>query len=131
MKFKESPLADHNKREKNILVVEDDTDIGLLLCDLLSQETPHKAVWVSDGMQALQLASTMKPDLCITDYWLPSINGLELYDRLHEMKDLADMPTILISAYLPEHEVKKRRIVGIHKPFEIDDLLNIIERLLA
>lgn len=131
MKFKESPSGDHNKNEKNILIVEDDSDIGLLLCELLSQETPYKAIWVSDGMQALQLASTMKPDLCITDYWLPSINGIELYDRLHEMKDLANMPTILISAYLPEREVEKRQIVGINKPFEIDDLLNTIERLLA
>jgi len=131
MKFKESPPGDHNKGEKNILIVEDDADIGLLLCELLSQETPYKAIWVSDGMQALQLARTTKPDLCITDYWLPSINGIELYDRLHEMKDLANTPTILISAYLPEHEVEKRQIIGVHKPFEIDDLLNIIEHLLA
>lgn len=131
MKFKESSSGDHDKNEKNILIVEDDTDIGLLICELLSQETPYKAIWVSDSMQALQLASTMKPDLCIIDYWLPSINGIELYDRLHEMKDLANMPAILISAYLPEHEVKKRQIVGIHKPFEIDDLLDTIERLLA
>ena len=131
MEFRESPPTHHNEKEKSILVVEDDADIGLLLYELLSQETPYKAIWVSDGMQALQLASTMKPDLCITDYWLPSINGIELYDRLHEMKDLANMPTILISAYLPEHEVEKRQIVGMHKPFEIDDLLNAIERLLA
>lgn len=131
MEFREPPPTNHNENEKSILIVEDDTDIGLLLCELLSQETPYKAIWVSDGMQALQLASTMKPDLCITDYWLPSINGIELYDRLHEMKDLANVPTILISAYLPEHEVEKRQIVGMHKPFEIDDLLDTIERLLA
>ncbi|HEY7417049.1 MAG TPA: response regulator, partial [Ktedonobacteraceae bacterium] len=72
MELRESPFTHHNDNEKSILIVEDDPDIGLLLCELLSQETSYKAIWVSDGMQALQLASTMKLDLCITDYWLPS-----------------------------------------------------------
>ena len=117
--------------EKTILIVEDDSNIGLSLCEILSQETPHKALWVSDGMQALRLVKTTKPNLCITDYWLPSINGIEFYDRLHEMKDLADTPTILISAHLPEHEVRKRQLIGIHKPFEIDELLDAVQRLLA
>src|SRR5690348_3089374 len=93
--------------QKTILVVEDDASIGFLLVEALRQETPYMAMLVSDGIQALKIAHSIKPSLFITDYWLPYINGLELYDRLQATKDLADTPTIIMSAYLPEQEVKK------------------------
>ncbi|HEU5226203.1 MAG TPA: response regulator [Ktedonobacteraceae bacterium] len=117
--------------QKTILVVEDDASIGFLLVEALRQETPYMAMLVSDGIQALKIAHSIKPSLFITDYWLPYINGLELYDRLQATKDLADTPTIIMSAYLPEQEVKKRNLVGLNKPFELDEFLEIVTKLLA
>ncbi len=116
---------------KTILVVEDDTDIGSLLVQAISQETHHKALLVTDGFQALQVVSSTKPSLLILDYQLPLMNGIELYDRIQEAKELEDTPTILISARLPTKEIAKRKIVGMVKPFELDEFLQTIERLLA
>ena len=126
-------VSSHNDKidEKTILVVEDDASIGSLLVEVLMQETPYEAMLVNDGMQALKLARSIKPCLFITDYWLPQINGLELYDRLQATKDLADTPTIIMSAYLPEQEVKKRNLIGLNKPFELDEFLEIVTKLLA
>ncbi len=58
------------------------------------------------------------------------MDGIELYDRLHERQDLADMPTIIMSAYLPIEEVKKRKLVSLEKPFELDELISTIEQLI-
>ena len=120
-----------DKNTPVILVVEDDDSIGTFLVEALSQETPYRALLVSDGVQALQLVNTVKPCLFITDFRLPHMNGLELCDSLKSMQSFKDIPTILMSAHLPMQEVQKRNIVGLNKPFELDDLLSIVERLLS
>lgn len=112
-----------------ILVVEDDENIGTFVVQALASETPYKPVLVTDGFQALKVVDQVKPRLFITDYRLPHMNGIELYDRLRPKID--DTPTIIMSAYMPEHEVRQRKLVSLNKPFELDDLLNTIERLLA
>jgi len=50
---------------RSILVVEDDSDIGLFLVQAISQETPHQAMLVTDGFQALKAITNLKPDLFI------------------------------------------------------------------
>lgn len=118
-------------RRPVILVIEDDDSIGTFLVEALSQETPYKTMLVTDGFQALQLVHKVKPSLVITDYRLPSMNGLELCDMLKSMQPLKDTPTIIMSAHLPVQEVRKRNLIGLNKPFELDDLLNTVERLLS
>ena len=114
---------------KTILVVEDDDDIGSFLVQAISQETAHHALLVTDGFQALKTVHELKPHLLIIDYQLPHMNGIELYDQLTEA--LETFPTIMMSARLPVQEIAKRKIVGMKKPFELQELLNSIEKLLA
>lgn len=125
-----SSLEEYTKT-KTILVVEDDDAIGPFLIEALSQETSYKALLVTDGLQALKAAHTLKPSLFITDYCMPFMNGIELYDKLHKTEEWENTPVILISASLPEQEVKKRKLVSLSKPFDLDDLLNTVEGLLA
>ena len=120
-----------NIMDKTILVIEDDDSIGALLVEVLSQETPYKALLVTDAFQALKAIHYVKPCLFITDYRLPHMDGIELYDRLHLTDNLADIPAIIMSAYLPEEEIKKRHLISLSKPFELDELLATVERLLA
>jgi DNA-binding response OmpR family regulator len=117
---------------KTILVIEDDTNIGSLLVEALSLETPYNALLATDGFQAIDIVRTIKPCLFITDYCLPYMSGIELYDRLHSTRGLEDVPGIVMSAaYLPEGEIRKRQLVCLHKPFDLDDLLCTIDRLVA
>jgi DNA-binding response OmpR family regulator len=116
---------------KTILVVEDDTDIGSFLVQAISQETPHQAMLVTDGFQALKALTNIRPNLLILDYHLPSMNGIELYDRIQEMNTHDNLPTILISARLPKQEIAKRKITGMAKPLELDEFLQTIEQLLV
>lgn len=127
---KESPLIERPPIHKTILVVEDDDDIGSMVVEALSLETPYHALLVNDGLEALQVAHAVKPCLFITDYRLPYMNGIELYDRLHATKELAETPAIIMSAQLPIDEVRRRQLAGLHKPFELDDLLDVVRTLL-
>ena len=95
-----------------ILIVEDDVNIGKFLAEVIQQETPYQFVLTTDGLEALQIAEKIKPRLLILNYHLPHMNGIELYDRLHAIKELEDVPAIMVSAILPEQEVKQRSIIG-------------------
>ena len=97
----------NHTRVKTILVVEDDADIGALIVQALTQETPHHPLLVADGKQALDITGKLIPDLFIIDYLLPHMNGIELYDILQSRKELAAIPTIIISAHLPRQEIIK------------------------
>ncbi|WP_338254527.1 response regulator [Dictyobacter halimunensis] len=117
--------------QDTILVVEDDDSIGSLLIDALEMETPYNAELVTDGFQALKSVREQKPCLIITDYRLPHMDGLELCDRMHAMPEINTIPVILMSAYPPINEAQKRNVLCLQKPFELDDLLDTIEKLLG
>src|ERR1051326_3732207 len=96
---------------RTILLVEDDEDISFFMTQALEYETPYEAVHVPDATSALEVVDAVKPDLLILDYRLPDLNGLELSDRLHSMKGLETVPTMMISANaLPRNELQQRHI---------------------
>ncbi|HTI13980.1 MAG TPA: response regulator [Dictyobacter sp.] len=116
---------------RTILVVEDDVNIGEVLVQAITQETPFLAMLVSDGFTALQTVKEIKVHLFILDYQLPRMNGIELYDRLHAVRDLSLIPAMMISAQLPHRELERRNILGMNKPLDLDDFLQAIEKLIA
>ena len=117
--------------EKTILIVEDDAAIGELLRLFLSEETPHQAILVSDGFEALNIIKDIAPNLFLLDYRLPRMNGKQLYDQLHATKGLERIPTIMTSTCTLEHEVQDPNVVVCIKPFDLDELLSTVEKLLA
>ncbi len=119
-----------NTTIKTILVVEDDSSIGIFFVEAIKQETPHQALLAADSFQALKIVQDLKPDLLLLDYSLPRMNGLELYDKLHAIKELEDVPALLISANPPLYEIKKRKLPYLKKPVELDELLATIKNLL-
>lgn len=113
-----------------IMIVEDDAHIGAFLVEAIAGETPYHALLVASGPEALEALQHLKPNLLILDYHLPGIDGLELYDRVHSMPEMRSVPAIMMSARLPQRELEKRSIVGINKPFDLDDFLQRVKNLL-
>jgi CheY-like chemotaxis protein len=115
---------------KTILIVEDDTDIGTFLVQALAAETVYHALLAPNGVQAIKHAKTLIPDLFILDYQLPRMNGLELYDHLHAQETLQHIPALFMSANAPVNEIEKRHARLIKKPFELDELLQMVQGIL-
>lgn len=117
---------------KVILLVEDDADNAQVIADLITQETPHKVI-SADVPGALKFVHIIKPDLLILDYLFPETNGIILYDHLHANRELASIPTLIISAalYRCKEDIEKRHLVGLSKPFNVADLLSLVNALLS
>ena len=119
--------------EKIVLIVDDDRDVGDILQKIILDQTDYKVVWIAESDLALDAAWYLRPSLLLLDYMLPSIDGLDLYDRLQGMEGMRGVPTILISAIetLPFEELRARGIYLLKKPFELGDLLDMLAQLLA
>jgi len=124
-------MSEDQQHTRPILAVEDDPTIGALLLETITQFTPYPLVLATHSEQALHVVKDVKPILFILNYHLPMMNGIELYDRLHAIKELAHVPAMMVSAVLPERELQARHIVGIHKPFELSTFVDAIEALVA
>lgn len=129
---KETEKFCHEERSplQTVMIVEDDVHIGAFLVEAITQETPYHALLAANGNEALETLKNLKPSLLILDYHLPGINGLDLYDQIHAMPELGHIPAIMMSARLPRRELEQRTIVGINKPFELDDFLQMVKNLL-
>jgi CheY-like chemotaxis protein len=120
---------------KTVLVVEDDEDIGPLIMSVLFEEGAHhqppiQAILAVDSLQALEMMSTITPNLFVLDYYLPRMNGIDLYDRLHAMEGLEQVPAIFMSANPPIQEIEKRHLTSVRKPFNLDELWSTVSKLI-
>ena len=61
------------------------------------------------------------------------MNGIQLYDALHALEELEDIPAIILTACLEdcEAEIETRKLVAFRKPFDVDDFLYTIEEMLS
>ena len=79
-----------------ILVVEDNVEI-LELINLQLRDR-YRIYVASDGQQGLELAQRERPDLIVTDYMMPEMDGLTMLRRMRADPQLAEIPVIMLSA---------------------------------
>jgi len=126
-------LAKNAKIYKNILVIEDNHAI-LDVITLILQSEAYKVTGLNKSVDMMQHIDTVKPDLMILDIMLPDADGRELLTQIRTNKKTANIPVLMISAkYTSENiqhaEYKPNGFLA--KPFDIDDLLDKIEGILA
>ena len=82
---------------KTILVVEDDLARASRLSELLARQATYEIILVSDCLTTLKFLHYCTPDLIILDERLLHSNGIELGPRLAVMKELQDIPILVLS----------------------------------
>ena len=80
-----------------ILLVDDEAAI-LEVYSYVLELMGHRVLRARDGAQALELARSRRPDLVVTDWMMPRMNGVELCSALHQDEALRGLPIIMHSA---------------------------------
>jgi two-component system, OmpR family, phosphate regulon response regulator PhoB len=123
--------AETMSKSKQILIIEDDSDILQVLETVLTYN--EFAVTSIEGTDDIfESIETYKPDLILTDYLLTGLNGGKICQLIKGNKDTCHLPVILISAY-PELATSFGNFgfdAFINKPFNIGELVDKIEELL-
>jgi CheY-like chemotaxis protein len=114
-----------------VLVVDDEVGIANLLSDVLSDEG-HRVLVAVNGYEALKRAVEERPDLVITDFMMPLMDGAQLIKAMADHPDLRDVPVFLMSS-APEAAICDKCLgyaIFIRKPFEIYGVIDLVTRAL-
>lgn len=122
-----------SERLLRILIVDDDVDILANLSDILS-DLGYETVTACSGPKALEKLTAGVTgddcpfDLCLLDFKLPGMDGVELLERIHVTHPT--LPAIMITAYAGDDGDRRARDAGtlavMRKPVDIQSLLGKI-----
>jgi two-component system response regulator MprA len=113
-----------------ILVVEDEPLIRDVLEAVLADEG-YTVVTAGDGQAALEVLTQGVPDLVLMDVMMPRMDGPTTYQVIRSHAHLALLPVILMSAVARPADLDPAITAFLRKPFDVDDLLPLIARVLA
>lgn len=114
---------------KEIFIVEDDDGIRDLIEFLLvSQQYIVKTFPTARSFKNTVSGET--PDLFLLDIMLPDGNGLDLCKELKKNTATSNIPVVLMSAHADINRMEGADDF-IAKPFDVDELLNRIEKQLT
>ena len=123
-----------NRRGPSVLIVEDDRDGRLLLVEWLEQ-AGFRVAQAHNGLQALERAVELPPDVVVTDLNIPGIDGFELTRRLKQDPRTRDVPVLAVTGYAafaadPDRAHRAGCDAVLEKPYSAADLEAAIRRIL-
>ncbi len=116
--------------KRKILVIDDDTNVVDYLVTLF-QDHGYEAVSASNAQDGLSVAQKEKPDLITLDLEMPGDWGPRFYRKLSQDPVLKNIPVVVISGLSGiEHAIQKAA-ASINKPFDKEDVLKVVNDILA
>ena len=121
--------------DASILLVDDYEFIRTILERMLQQLGYQNLCMAADGVDALHLLRTRPIDLVITDYHMPEMDGISLFQSMKQEPVLAKIPVLLVSGVPTEKFATQALAMGIQstltKPFRAEQLDQEIQSLLT
>src|SRR6202051_2076711 len=126
----------HSTQDVRVLIVDDNPMIRDLMCR--GMKSHCAVISATDGADALLKSIDNPPDLIISDFRMPGLDGRQLYEKLRGRESTRDIPFVFVASR-GDIEEKLRPSVGggvedfIPKPFFIADVVRqtkkIVDRL--
>jgi PAS domain S-box-containing protein len=118
---------------KTVLIVDDTAAARDILYEYL-RESGATLLRARNGKQALSLATKKKPDVVITDYYMPDMSGIELGEKIHTQ--LKGHATLILSSSVPRKGDKQRLLDAgfmgyMTKPLLPSDIMPVIQACMA
>lgn len=119
--------------KQKVLIVEDNKELRRFLS--LELQPYYQVYLAKDGLEGMEKASSVLPDLIISDVMMPNLDGIGFLDRVRKSPDISHIPFILLSA---KHAIESQ-IEGLQygadcyitKPFDTAFLLAAVKNLLV
>ena len=118
----------YNFKDKTVLFVDDDLTIKMLMAHVFKIQKFRACHVASNGKQGLEDFKQYKPDIVITDWHMPEMDGVELTRgiRAFDKKIRKMTPVILMSGMTSREVLKQALDVGVTeflaKPFSVNDI---------
>lgn len=123
-------LPDGNK--PLIMIVDDETEIRVLLKDILSPY--YELIEATDGLAAIELLKHNRPELIISDILMPTMSGVELLAEIKNSRLTSHIPVVFLSSKSTIDEQIANYERGLEffiaKPFNTKYLLSVVSRII-
>jgi two-component system, cell cycle response regulator DivK len=130
----EGRVPQPRRGRKTVLIVEDNELNMKLFHDLLDAHG-YRTIQTRNGLDALILARTHRPDLVLMDIQLPEVSGLEVVKWLKDDDELRAIPIIAVTAFAMKGDEERIRSGGceayISKPISVLMFLDTIRRFIG
>jgi len=115
-----------------ILVV-DDVPQNVRLLEAVLEPRGYEVVTASDGLAALELVGSSRPDLVLLDVLMPGMDGYAVCRRIRAREETAVLPVVMVTSSTGQ---EKRQAIEagaddfVQKPFDQHELLTRVRSLL-
>jgi signal transduction histidine kinase len=121
--------AKERSPSRHILIIEDNPDTAVPLCQLLSLEG-HKAEVAANGPEGLDKALAHKPDVVLCDIGLPGMNGYEIAQAFRTNASLRSVLLVALTGYAQAEDRTKAQAAGFQeylvKPVNLAQLRSLL-----
>lgn len=122
------------RKRQTVMVVDDSPAIRMMLYDALSC-AGFQAVMAENGKVASEQLGKLRPDLILSDITMPEMDGYALFHWVRQQPLLKDIPFVVMSIHNEQRHISRMVEQGaaafINKPFNMTELVLIIERMLS
>jgi CheY-like chemotaxis protein len=126
------PAAASGKASITVLVV-DDNDVAQRLCRRVLEKAGYRVLIAEDGLQAVDIAMSERPNMILMDVAMPGIDGIEAMKRIKA--EIPNQPIVIASAHSMASDRERFLAAGaddiLSKPFRLADLVAIVAKLTA
>jgi CheY-like chemotaxis protein len=94
---------------------------------------PYDFVEADDGVESLELARRVRPDVVILDMMMPRMTGLEVLSAIRQEEELKAIPVVVLTAQpnTREQAIDAGADVVMVKPFEPQQIATAVREVLA
>ncbi|GAC1356093.1 MAG: response regulator [Herpetosiphon sp.] len=117
---------------KTIVVIDDDLHLQMVL-EIAFRDAGYSVVSAMNGQEGLDRLETLVPDLVISDVMMPQVDGVQFFNAIKERLQGQGVPMIFMTALARKPwfgELESEGAVFLQKPFNMDELLDLIRLLL-
>lgn len=129
-----SELGPKGNRVSRVLVIDDESTIGLVL-RLAFDAKGHETVVADGGRAGIELARTEHPDAIVLDLMMPGVNGYDVLGALRDADDMDEVPVLVLTAVALSRERDRCLAEGadavMTKPFDPRDVADAVDDLLV
>jgi two-component system cell cycle response regulator DivK len=119
---------------KTVLIVEDN-ELNMKLFHDLLEAHGYATVGTRNGVEAIELARSHRPDLILMDIQLPEVSGLEVTKWIKDDPDLNAIPVIAVTAFAMKGDEERIRQGGceayLSKPISVAKFMETIRHFLG
>ena len=116
-----------------VLTVEDDEDIQAIV-QRVCQNLGYGFIWAMNGQDGLEMAREYKPNLILSDAFMPKLDGREMCRLLKEDPETADCKMVVMTGLYTDTKYRSEAVKRFHvddyiaKPVAITDLINLLQK---